>query len=138
MSYIYSVDGTLNLSYSERNAFLVLNQGLSSGFSYHTFVGIGTNTKIISPKEVANKLIIENQKGVGESSFMLTDHQESINIRIYKTKSNQIEVSWSGLDPRRKKDFSEGHHGMDFAYYIEKFVDLYSEFNIISLEASYF
>lgn len=134
MSLIHFVEGKIDLAYSNKNLIKILNKGCITGHSYHIFAGFGTNTKRITPEEVVRKMAIEAE----DDSFMLIKDQESLSIRLYKTNMNKIKIDWCCLNPERKKDFLEGHHGMDFAYYIEKFVDFYYEFNIISLEANYY
>ena len=142
MSYIHSVDGKIDLNFSKKNIMAVLKKARSAKLAYHTFKKIVTDTDTITEsipvEQLALRMIIKDEKKIEDGPFLLTDNDQSINIRIYKSKSNKIKISWCCLDPRRKKDFLDGHYGMDFAYYIEKFVDLYAEFTIISLKASYF
>ena len=142
MSNIYSVDGKIDLDFSKKNVMLVLKKAFSAKLAYHTFKKIVTDTdtitKPIDLEQLALRMIIENEKQIEDAPFLLTDNQESLHIKMHKTITGKIEISWFGLNPERKKYFPEKNHGMDFAYYIEKFVDLYSEFTIISLEASYF
>ena len=144
MSLIHFVEGKIDLAYSNKNLIKILNKGCIIGHSYHIFAGFGTNTKRITPEEVVRKMAIEAE----DDSFMLIKDQESLSIRLYKTNIDKDDglnitkternVETKSANPERKKDFLEGHHGMDFAYYIEKFVDFYYKFNIISLEANYY
>ncbi len=146
MSFIYSLSGTLDSYYSEKNLTSILEKGKTAGFSYHIFEDTGwknfSHADKITYEQATQKIISNNQNQkeaeYGPIVYMVMGYGDSITIKIYKLDSGKIRIRWGSLNPERKRYFPGNEYGMDFAYYIEKFVNFYSEFNIISLDTDYF
>jgi hypothetical protein len=135
MSIIYAIRILLDFSYEKNNIDYLFQKCIENNiclysdtfYDIHRLDSISATSRILSVElEPEDRSIL--------AKFQDTDFF----IRIYKKENNLIKFSIGGFGIAWKKEFMDGHYGIDFARYIRLLLRVCNEFTILSLETDAF